>query len=255
MSFLEDPSYPAVPPSFRHSKARVADEEVLPPLSGRPKSAKKIPLKTPLRPEGTFGRQKIEYCSGKTSAGKMVVRESQTICYASRADRKSLRLMGIAVMTMLLLLAMILFGPGGKYSRSRRLGAEIARVQDSTKGVLDYDPIQSQGLERKMQEEREAKMREASQPASEEASDGELEISSRDQQALMNEEMSRAQSSRQASEEASSTEARETAPSATPSAWEEPARIGNESLPARMYDNLGYPQVAVAIKNDIPSTR
>lgn len=246
MSVFEDLSYPVVPPSFRRLEATAADEEVSPLPSRRLKTAQKMPL----RPEGTFARLKIEYHSSKTSAGKMEVRESQSICYANRADRKSLRLLGIAVMTMLLLIAVILFGPGGKYSRSRMAGLEISRVQPPTKGVLDYDPIQSQDLERKMHEERVAKARAASQPASEETSAGELEISSRDQQALMNEEMAKARFSRGESEETSSAETTETAPSAAPSAWEEPAKIGNGSLPARVYDNLAYPQVAIAQKED-----
>jgi hypothetical protein len=161
--------------------------------------------KSPLRPAGTFERLKIEFRSeevitpSKKNTKEAATRGGNPVSYASRADRRSLILTGVAILTLVLMAGFLKFGPGSKYSMRHALN----HMPIQSEAVADDDVVKTESLEMKMKEVRNAQVQQSAVDGTSEGDTQELQISTKDQQASMDEKLNQAQTQKQHDQEAS----------------------------------------------------
>jgi len=204
-----------------------------------------IQEKSPLRPNGTFERLKIEFSSEegpvlyKKNSKGAANRSGNPVSYASRADRRSLMLTGVAIISLVLVAGFMQFGPGSKYSIRQALN----QMPIQSEAVADDGVVNTESLDMKMKEVRKAQVQQSAVDGTSEGDTQELQISTKDQQASMDEKLNQAESQKQQDQEDSSSD------TDSPS-WREPAKFSAVGLPTRIYDTMAHAEAGVNPSQD-----
>ena len=201
--------------------------------------------KSPLRPTGTFERLKIEFRSEegpvlyKKNSKGAANRSGNPVSYASRADRRSLMLTGVAIISLVLVAGFMQFGPGSKYYIRQALN----QMPIQSEAVADDGVVNTESLDMKMKEVRKAQVQQSAVDGTSEGDTQELQISTKDQQASMDEKLNQAESQKQQDQEDSSSD------TDSPS-WREPAKFSAVGLPTRIYDTMAHAEAGVNPSQD-----